>query len=256
MRALLSSLLLLALCAGCKSNAPVADSGALLAQVKQRFHERDQKLASYQVRGQVNEADQEARYTFRFRAPSRMRGELTAPRPRTVSFDGKLLSDLDPAQKVLTRIDVSGSKESAALLLNQVFSSFISEGYRTPLLMSAGVSAEMATHEKAREAVKVSQTAKGPDGDVTVAYLMRWPSMDFLGKTVTSTGGVVRVQVDEEHCEEKFGLCVPKALSQWNGDTRTATTVMSDIAINSALPADDFSLALPEGFTEQRKVVK
>lgn len=241
---------------GCKPNAKSTNVAVLLSEVKTGLERRDRKLSSYSLEGHVKEGAHEARYTFRFRSPGKMQGTLTAPAQRTFAFDGQTLFEVDPAQKKFTRFALEGSTEEASLLLNQVFSAFVSEGYRVPLIVRDGVAVERITHARASDAVKITQTAKDGAGEVSIGYVLRWPSLDFIEKTLASNGSVMKLLVEEEHCDEALKLCVPKRLSQWEGEKQLGTTELTKIALNPAIPADDFTLTVPQGFSEETRTLQ
>lgn len=259
MRSLLAALLVFSgilTLAACKSQPSAANPRALLSAVKTGLDSRDRKLTSYSLEGLVREAGQEAKYTFQYRAPGKMIGAMSAPAERTFAYDGKTLFDVDPKAKTFTRVSLEGAADRGPFLLNQIFGSFVSEGYRVPLLVREGLLTERIAHVRAPQAVKLTQTAKAGGEEVTVSYVLRWPALDFLEKTVTSGAITTQVRVEEEHCDEKLALCVPKKLSQWQGEKQFAVTELSDIQLNPGIPADDFTLHLPPGFTEQTRALQ
>ncbi len=89
-----------------------------------------------------------------------------------------------------------------------------------------------------------------------VAYTLRWPTLDFLGKrSRTADGTVIEVRVEEEHCDEALKLCVPKRLTRWVKDEKVGETTLSRVELNAPLPNDTFTLAAPEGYDVQTKTL-
>ena len=248
MRRLLLPVPLLFALAACPKPAPEGGKN-LLSQVKAGLAERDAKVSSYRLVGATREQGLEAGFEFSYRAPNKMRGQLTRPQRRTFSFDGAKLFDLQQDEKRFTAYEMKLPPEKSALFLTQTFSPFASEGYRVPLLLREGVTVTRTAHPKAPEAVEVKMETKDEAGQtLSVVYHLRWPALDFLGKRSETGGQVVEVRVDEEHCEEALKMCFPKKLTQWDGKNPIATTVLSKVEINPQIPAGEFTLSAPEGF--------
>jgi hypothetical protein len=85
--------------------------------------------------------------------------------------------------------------------------------------------------------------------------VLRWPGLDFLGKRTRGGGATSELRVEEEHCEQPLGLCVPRRLTQWAGEQQVAETTLSSVELNPVLPADTFTLAAPEGYDVQTKTL-
>ncbi len=234
------------------------DSSSLLSQVKQGLTERDNKVSSYHLKGVTREMGLEASFEFFYRSPNKMRGVLTAPQQRIISYDGEQLFDQSLDEKHFTTFAIKLPPEKRALFLTQSFAPFASEGYRTPLLLRDGVQVVKGTHPKGPQTVEMTMAARSEGGqDVSVTYVLRWPSLDFLAKRVKAGQETQETRVDEEHCEEKLKMCFPKKLTQVQGATSVATTSLTVVEINPALPADTFTLKPPEGYeVKQQELVE
>ncbi len=232
-------LLLVALTAGlwgCPSTPP-----SLVNEVKRVLAERDRKLTSYHVVVDSAQGTEKAKHEFFYRAPNRSRGTITeGPEPQTLSYDGLKFYKITPGEKKFEAFDVKLSPENAAYFLASTFTPFVPEGFRTPLLPSKGVTARKVAHPKAPDALEVTVTVEG----ATVVWVLRWPSGDVLLKRV----GSIELSVDEEHCDQALGLCVPKLVTQRESGVVQATTSLTTIELNVAIPNDFFTLKAPEGF--------
>lgn len=237
----------LALC-GCPKK-PEEPKGELLSLVKEKLTARDGKVQSYHLAGATRQQGQDARFEFFYRHPNRMKGSLTQPVRRSFSWDGQKLFEVVEDDKRFITYEMKLPPHKSLLFLTQTFAPFAPEGYRAPLLLSEGVTATRTSHPRAAEAIEVRQQTKDESGNtLSVTYVLRWPSMDFLKKTSELGGTVSEIRVDAEHCEEPLKLCFPKQLSQWEGGHPVATTALSTVEINPPLPADSFTLTAPEGF--------
>ena len=251
---LLVSCALLAL-TGCPKKGG-EDAATLLPQVRQRLAERDTKLTSYRIAGTVKDEGQEAvRFTFDYRAPQRMLGTLGPPASRSFAWDGTHLYQRLDGDKQFTTFKSELPPAKLAEFLTGTFSPFTPEGFRTPLL-SRAATARRATHPRAPEAVELVQKLEGEGAGVEMVYVLRWPRLDFLGRRTRSPDGTeAEERVEEEHCDEALGLCVPKRLTRWLGGRRVGETVLGRVELNAPLPNDAFTLTAPEGYAVQSRTL-
>ena len=232
-----------------RPTSEVKGETALLSRVKSGLVERDRKLYAFHLEGSVTEAGTEARFTFDYRSPHRMRGTLHGPPARTLSFDGTRLYSLDGAARQLTRTALTGSGAESTLMLNQLFAPFAPEGYRAPLFSNSGTEVRMTSHPRTPEAVELRVRTRDPSiGELTVTYLLRWPALDFLEKR-TELGEVASVlAMQEETCTPELKLCLPRRLLRTDNGRPGALTRLSAVRLNTPLPTEAFTLTAPSGF--------
>jgi hypothetical protein len=242
--------LLLLLLAGCRRGD---DTSALLTEARQRLSTRDGKLTSYVLAGTAREGAQTMDFQFAYRAPQKMLGTLGAPVSRTFAWDGEHLFERDDAAKKFRTYDGGLGPEERTGVLTALFTPFAPEGFRAPLLPGQGVSARRTPHPRGPEAVEL--TVKPAGTDVEVTYVLRWPAMDFLGKRTRSGTDTAEIRVEEEHCEQALGVCVPKRLTQWGGGQQVAETSLTRVELNPTLPADTFALSAPGGYDVETKTL-
>ncbi len=226
---------------------------ALLQEVRARLAEREKKIAGYALTAEVTEGSHTAKYEFWFRAPNEMRGDITEPASFAYAFDGRFLYQQSDERRALLISELDPAKESTAVDLMQTFSPFAPEGFRTPLIRKEGALVQRVKHPLATEAVEVKQTLRIDGYAHKVSYVLRWPSMDFLGKTLSSKGGSVETRVERESCVEALGLCFPRELSDWTEGRKRATTVIPDLDLEEILPHEAFQLDAPRGFFIQQQ---
>jgi outer membrane lipoprotein-sorting protein len=94
---------------------------SLLSQVKVALTERDAKVQAYRLTGTTRQQGQEAAFKFEYRAPNRMKGELTSPVSRTFSYDGAKMFEVVPDEKKFVAYDIQLPPEKSALFLTQTF---------------------------------------------------------------------------------------------------------------------------------------
>ncbi len=229
------------------SHAPGGDA-ALLQEVRTRLAAREGKVAGYALTAEVHEGTHVARYEFWFRAPNKMRGDITEPGSFTYAFDGRFLYQQSDERRSFLVSEMDPAKESTAVALQQTFSPFAPEGLRAPLLKKQDVTVTRVKHPKGPEAVKLEQRIRIDGFAFKLTYVLRWPSMDFLSKTLDSKDGSVELRVDEESCTELPGLCFPRKLSEWREGRKASTTDIPDLDFGEVLPAEAFVLDPPQGF--------
>ena len=245
MRARVLSLLVLVM-GGCSRRAE--EGAPLLAEARRRLAARDGRLTSYVLEGTAQEAGQRLSFRFAWRSPQWMLGVLGAPVSRAVAWNGEHLYEQSDAEKRFTTYRNELSPEKRAGFLTATFAPFTPEGFRAPLLPSAGVQARRTSHARAPEAVELTVRPEGEGSGVEVAYVLRWPAMDFLGKRLVAPGTSTEVRVEEEQCDEGLGLCVPRKLTFWTDNQQVNETVLGRVELNPTLPADTFTLTAPPGY--------
>ncbi|MBZ4421608.1 hypothetical protein [Myxococcus sp. RHSTA-1-4] len=251
---LLLSCALLAL-TGC-SRKGGDDSATLVPQVRTRLAERDAKLTGYRISGTVKEEGQApVSFTFDYRAPQRMRGTLGAPASRTFAWDGTHLFQQLDGEKQFSTFKSELPPAKLAEFLTTTFGPFTPEGFRTPLLLRSAT-ARRAQHPRAPEAVELVQKLEGEAAGVEMVYVLRWPRLDFLARrTRAPDGTTAEERMEDEHCDEKLGLCVPKRLTRWLGGRQVGETVLGGVELNVSLPNDAFTLGAPEGYEVQSRTL-
>ncbi len=229
------------LLAGCTNDAT---GSALLAQVRQTLAERDAKLSSYHLVVESKDGADVAKHAFFFRSPNKMRALLLEPTPLEFSFDGKRIYRLVPASRELTTIELAPKEPArATMALHAMFAPFVIEGFRSPLMPLKGVSA--SRHGETVE-LKVE-----PGEGVTVTYVLRWPSADFLERRSQTPTGSSVLEVEEEHCDAALKLCVPKrAVERADGAQRLEVT-LTTLELNPDIPLEDFTPHAPAGWTQK-----
>lgn len=241
-----AAVVLVCLASACMRQERPDQTRATLAEAKSAIAEREGRLTSFRLEGVIREAGQEAPFETAFRAPDRVRGVLRGSSPRTLSFDGARLYEIDAAKKTVVAYE-PGDGSSASL--TQLLSAFVPEGYRVPVLPLGSAQARRIPHPRGPEAVELtSETGDGQGGRIQITYLLRWPSGDLLEKRMSAHGKTTIVAVEEEHCETRLALCVPRKLAQRLDDELGAVTVLSRIELNAPVAVDEFAVSAPEGY--------
>ena len=240
------------------SSSGGANDAELMAQVREKLAARDAKLTAYQLEGTQTEGDTaSAGFTFAYRAPQKMRGTVSAPQARQVWWDGKHLYEQVEATKQFTTFTSQVSAEKLSAFLTEIFTPFVPDGFRAPLLLRSAKAKRTPGLPQAKEAVELTMALEGEaGGGVEVTYVLRWPSLDFLAKKTRAPDGTrAEVRMEEEHCDTDLGLCVPRKLTRWLGDAKQGETVLSKVDLKTPLPNDAFTPTAPEGYSVQTRTL-
>jgi hypothetical protein len=247
-RALPLFLLSAALFVACSKNGAPGSRVPLVSSVKAALAERDKKVLSYRYRGTTEEAGQKAEFSFAYRSPGKMRGDLESSQ-RTFAFDGAHFRHWDEASQLLTEIDLEAEpRDKAALFLHRVFAPFTPEGWRAPLL-AGQLSAEQG-FIRGRDCILVTANAAASGEKASVVFTFAAPAMDFLGTSVAG-GGSTRVKA--EHCVPGLGLCFPSVVEQTTPGAGSAVTRLREIEVNAPIAPELFELEPPVGAKVERK---
>lgn len=245
----LAATLLLTACP--KSEAPAAtpaDSSALYAQAQAALNARLGAIHDVDVEGQiVDPSGQTLRFRYAMQQPAFTAGELLGPdgvRARAFIFDGKHLAMVDDASKTVARQDLSVDEQNMLLTLHQVFSPFVCEGWRPPLLKPHGVIA-------VAEGDQVVLTVPVGVGGVKHQRVVLGPKGAFLSKQTMADDGAVLAEtvVLDSATDDKTGLSFPIRWSLLEGGAK-ATVTLSGWKVNAGVPAARFDTATPSGYTE------
>lgn len=225
-----------------------------MSQVKQALADRDARLSSYHVVGETMDGAEQVKHAFFFRSPNKMRAVLSRPPAFEWSFDGTRLYRLQSAERMFSTYELKLPQDKAAIFLHSTFSPFVLEGFRTPLMPMKGVTATKVAHPRGPEAVELTLE---PGEGVKVTYVLRWPGADFLERRSEADAGTSELKVDEDQCDEKLKLCVPKRAGEYFNGKRLLDIRLTTVELNVDLPVEMFAPAVPEGWaTETRQVVE
>lgn len=236
-------LLVMLVLSGCPKGNDALVPASLANEARRALAEREKRLTSFKLVVDTTEGENRAHHEVAFRSPNKSRGHMTAPQELELAFDGTTLVRMIHAQKKYEVVSLDMPAADRAFFLASQFMPFVPEGYRAPLLPQSGLEA------KSLKPDTVELTVKPGDG-VTVVYVLRIPSGDFLEKRTTADGQTRVLKMESEKCEDSLKLCVPTKLVEQMGDQLIGTTQVTSVELNPALPQDTFSPKIPEGWSK------
>lgn len=241
-------LLAVLLFSGCLKGNDAPQPASLANEARRALAEREKRLTSFKLVVDSSEGENRAHHEVAFRSPNKSRGHMTSPQEFELAFDGTTLVRLIHAQKKYEVVSLDMPAADRAFFLASQFMPFVPEGYRAPLLPQSGVEAK-GVMGRAEGFELVELTVKPGDG-VTVVYVLRWPSGDFVEKRTTAEGQTRVLKMESEKCDEALKLCVPTKLVERMGEQVLGTTEVTSMELNAALPQDTFSPKVPEGWSK------
>ena len=227
------SVAVLLLCGCTKASEPAAPP-SLVGEAKRALAERERRLTSFKLVIDSTEGENHAHHEVAFRSPNKSRAHLISPQEMELAFDGTTLVRWQPGEKKFEVVSLDMPVADRAFFLASQFMPFVPEGYRAPLLPQSGVVASKPSPDTVELTVK-------PGEGVTVKWVLRLPSGDFLEKRTLADGQERVLHMESEKCDAVLALCVPTKLVEKLGEVTLGTTVVTSVELNVALPQDAFS---------------
>ncbi len=219
-------------------------------------------VRDYAVEGDVVDraSGQAMKFRYAMQQPSYSVGELLDAQgglARAFVFDGKVLAIVDATTKTVTHQDLTKNEEQTLLTLHEIFSQFVCEGWRPPLIRPRGT---------------VGSAGSGADGgDVVLSVPVDDPAIASQRLTLKSDGAFVKKElldkggnvltsttVLESVVDPATKLSFPKKWAHSeNGSTQEVT--LSSFAVNAGVDPGRFNTNadfFPPGDTPQVPAAK
>jgi hypothetical protein len=259
MRSLLAPLASCALFfAACSCDPPpppkdtaVATDDVVVTKALDVLGKRLAPVRAYDVDGEVVDkgTGQKLRFRYAMKQPSFSSAELldatTGARLRAFVFDGKNLAIVDDATKTVVRQDLSTNPEQMLVTLHEIFSEFVCEGWRPPLVKPQGVLG-------AAEGDTWTLTIPIVDEVLNSQRLVVRTDGSFVKKELVDDRGIVvaSTTVLQEWKDPSTGLTFP---SRWAHTERGATqeVTLTSTKVNVDVDAARFQTATPAGYADR-----
>jgi len=234
------------------SDAAANDSDAIVKAALAAQNARVGAVRDYAVVGEVKDvaSGQTMSFSYAMQQPAYSVGDLKDPVGnllRSFVFDGKVLAIVDGGTKTVTRRDLSQDEEQMLLTLHEIFSQFVCEGWRPPLIKPQGTKGSRAGDD-------VVLVVPVDDPAVASQRLTLSSSGAFKRKELLDKGGnvVVSTVVVEDATDEGTGLTFPRVWRHTEGGS-TQQVTLSSWKVNAGVdPARFNTNAVPDGFTADR----
>ena len=240
---LLVSILVISACA----RAPTLSADDEGIDAVEAVAARPAPVRDYALAGEVTSPTGDVvHFTVDMKQPRSMKAVLVEQQ-KTVVFDGKTLTLIDDRAKTVVAQDLAALPETGQLaLLHAIFSPFLCEGWRAPLLRAGKQQVARGVF-----AGEPRWTFDIPIDDDTLSkdrLTLRAPKADFVSRETLDKAGTVvaATRVTEEHTDAATGLSFPK---RWERTDATGTTryALTRIAINQGIEVARFDARAPAG---------
>ncbi len=225
---------------------PVADQSVVTAAIA-AWNQRLGAVRDFAVEGEVSDVSSKQKLRFRYamQQPTFSAGELldgSGARTRAFVFDGKVLAIIDDSTKTVIRQEAA-EEEQMLLALHEIFSQFVCEGWRPPLIKPQGSTGM-------RDGDQLVLTVPIVDDKLQSQRLTLNADGSFVKKEILDKNGTVvaNTTVLDTFVDAATRLSFPKSWSHSEGGS-TQTLTLTKTAVNQGVDADRFSTAVPTGFS-------
>jgi hypothetical protein len=235
--------------AGCPRGDVTTTGPEVFTAIQGALNKRLEAVHDVSVEGSITDpAGTTLGFRYAMQQPTFSVGELLDPdgnRLRAFAFDGKYLAVVDDGTKTVLRQDLTLNEEQMLLTLHQVFSPFVCEGWRPPLLKAKGTTAS-------RTGDVVTLTVPVGEGGVKEQVVRLKADGSFIGKSTVAVDGTVltSTEVLTSGIDRGTGLSFPISWAMVEGGSR-GTIFLTATAINQGVPAARFATTVPAGYTER-----
>jgi hypothetical protein len=232
-------------------SSAVVGSDVVVASALDVLGKRLTPVRDYAVEGEVFDRTSKQRLRFRYamKQPGSSAGELIDPatgtRQRAFVFDGATLAIVDDATKTVTRRDLSSQPEQMLVSLHQIFSQFVCEGWRPPLVKAEGA---LGVADRGTWTLTIPIV----DEVLNSQRLILRTDGSFVKKELVDDRGVVvaSTTVIEDWKDPGTGVVFPKS---WTHTERGSTqqVTLTAMAVNAGVDLARFSTAVPAGYADR-----
>jgi hypothetical protein len=224
------------------------------SEMLQKMTAREKALSSFSIQVHTTEkADVTVEHTLTFRAPDFVRADVTQPQKLVLSFDGQNHYRLEDAAKKLTVLNLHLPTVERRLALSMLMGAFVPEGFQLPRVVPQGLKQSWLASEGSSRVLRLENHVRDGGEAATVAYVVRWPSLDFLKKEFFVDGKKqIEFAMQEEQCMLENKVCVPTRIAAKQNGTELAPQKTKLLSFQEAVSNEHFVLQAPEGFAVER----
>ncbi|MCL2177798.1 MAG: hypothetical protein FWC28_09165 [Proteobacteria bacterium] len=232
----------------CKKESTFLSSSEIL----QKMEAREKALSSFSIQVHTEEEGGAIEHTVIFRAPELIRVEIEQPRKLSLGFDGRNYYRLEASTKKLRVLSLKLPAAERKLALSKLLGVFIPEGFQLPKVMPKELKQSWLEPQGTSRILRLENRLSE---EVTTAYVVRWPSFDFLKKEVWVEGRQMEFVMQEEHCLPGGGLCFPTLVMAKQGGEVLGPQKIGLFFVQEAVSNEHFLFQAPEGFAVEKHSV-
>jgi|GEM_PF-1337900 len=218
-------------------------------EMVQSMHAREKALSSFSLQVHTEEAGWEVEHTLLFRTPHFVRADMTQPRKLSVSFDGHKYYRLEEAAKELHIVNLSFPTAERRLAMSLLVGDFVPEGFQLPKVVPSGLKQSWLEPLGQSRILRLENRINDAGETARIAYVVRWPSLDFLKKEILLEGQPpLEFVMQEEQCIAEHKLCLPTRIMARQEGAPLAPQKIKLLSFGEAVRNELFVLEPPEGF--------
>jgi hypothetical protein len=170
-----------------------------------------------------------------------------------LSFDGKNYYRLEEAAKKLTILHFQLPTAERKVALSMLMGAFVPEGFQSPKVMPKHLKQSWLNSKGPTRLLRLENHVSAGSEAATIAYVVRWPSLDFLKKEIWVEGRQqMEFVMQEETCMQKNNVCLPTRIVAKQEGKTLAPQKISRLSFQEAISNEHFVLQAPEGFAVER----
>ncbi|MCL2626375.1 MAG: hypothetical protein FWD46_06140 [Cystobacterineae bacterium] len=222
------------------------------AEILQKMEAREKVLSSFSIQVHTEEAGGAIEHQLVFRAPDFLRVEVQRPQKLSLGFDGRDHYRLEPSAKKFSVLSLKLPAAERKVALSKLLGAFVPEGFQLPKVMPKGLKQSWLEPQGSTRILRLENHLRDGSGETTVAYVLRWPSLDFLKKEIWVDGRSIEFVMQEEHCLSESGVCFPTLMVvKQDGETLWPQKIEL-LSFQEAFSNEHFMFQAPEGFVVER----
>lgn len=217
--------------------------------ILQKMNAREKALSSFSIQVRTEDLDVTIEHTLLFRLPNFIRAEVTQPQKVVLSFDGQNHYRLEEAEKKLLILNLQLPTIERRMALSMLMSAWVPEGFQLPRVV---VRDSKPSWVEPGRTLRLENHLSEEGETARIAYVVRWPSLDFLKKEMAVDGQQqVEFSMQEEQCLPELGICVPTQILARQNEEALAPQKIKLLSWE-VVSNERFVLEAPEGFAVER----
>jgi hypothetical protein len=228
------------------------------SDILQKMSAREKALSSFSIQVRTEEPEVTVEHVLVFRAPNFLRADVKQPQKLVLSFDGQNHYRLEDAAKKLTILNLHLPTAERKIAVSMLMGALMPEGFQLPKVVPQNLKQSWLEPEGSNRVLRLENQLSDGSDTANIAYVVRWPSLDFLKKEIfADERQQIEVAMQEEACrpgssEPENKVCFPtRIVGRQNGEALSLQKIEL-LSFQETISNEHFVLLAPEGFAVER----